>query len=450
MHTHLAQVLRLAPRTRAGVGLASGALLLLTSCGQADPAERTDSDDTTAPPNVALPAPPVETCDVELACEAAIQDDPKVLCDMVITIGTQRVYEGVAGVEKRGRSSLSFPKPNYAVELREVDGTTNRPVDLFGFGADEDWILDGSWADRSFIRNSLASDLFQSFSADWYAPQAAYCELTLDDEYRGVYRVVERIKQGDARVQLQKDDGQGRSFVIHQDEDGSLRFELGLEGRWDPTYPKEPDQQQQQGIQRWLDELADALRASSDGEDGVFGKLNRQNVIDWLLLQEFSKNVDAYKLSVYLTRDGGGLGQLVPWDLDLAFGQPEVTSGSDALQRNHEPSGWVVERTPFVRDIAAVPGFAAALATRWRQLRGGPLATSVVLRQVAAYQSVIEPMTAANFERWPLDEVRFEQVYGPYHLYEVSSYDDEVSHIETWISARLTWMDANIDDFAEH
>ena len=68
----------------------------------------------------------------------------------------------------------------------------------------------------------------------------------------------------------------------------------------------------------------------------MFGYLSRPNVIDWVLLQELAKNVDAYKLSVYLTRDNGGPARLVPWDLDLAFGQPEITSGSDELQRNHD------------------------------------------------------------------------------------------------------------------
>lgn len=422
------------------------ALVSLVGCGQADPTGPGTSG-TGATPNVSLPRPQTQPCNVELACEQEIQDDPKVSCDMIVTIGSQRVYEGIGAVEKRGRSSLNFPKPNYALELREVDGTTNRPVDLLGFGADEDWILDGSWADRSFIRNTLAFDLFAAFSATWYAPQSGYCELTLNDEYRGVYRLVERIKQGDARVALQKDDGRGQSFVVHQDEDGTLRFELGLEGRWDAIYPKEPTAQQQQGIQSWLDELQDALRARTEGVDGVFGHLNRQNVIDWVLLQEFSKNIDAYKLSVYITKDASGSGQLVPWDLDLAFGQPEVTSGSDDLQRSHEPSGWIVERPEFIRNVSAVPGFAVELATRWRQLRRGPLATPVVLGHLAALADVVRPFSDANFERWPLAEVRFEQIYGPYHLYDVVSFDDEVSHVETWIERRLEWMDANIDSF---
>jgi len=199
---------------------------------------------------------------------------------LTVTVGMERVYTGQSAVEKRGRSSLAFPKPNYAVELRESDGQTDRPVDLFGFGQDEDWVLDGSWADRSFMRNTLVSDLFRAFSSDWYAPESAYCELRLNGEYQGVYRLVERIKRGASRVAIASDNGQGASFIIHQDEDGSLHFELGLEGRWDPIYPKEPDRAQQEGIHTWLTNLERALRARSDGPDGVFEMLNRPNVID--------------------------------------------------------------------------------------------------------------------------------------------------------------------------
>jgi hypothetical protein len=138
---------------------------------------------------------------------------------------------------------------------------------------------------------------------------------------------------------------------------------------------------------------------------------------------------------------------LVPWDFDLSFGQPEVTSGSQQLQRADEPSGWVVERTDFLRDLASVPGFGAALSARWAVLRNGPLATPTVQNQLAAYVAVVSQFADDNFDRWPLDEVRFEQIYGPYHLYEVDSYADEVSHVRSWVDARLEWMDVHIDEY---
>lgn len=66
---------------------------------------------------------PVDTeglCQVSLACEGNILDGPKTPCALTVRGEDGAIeYEGVAGVELRGRSSLSFPKPQYAVELRE-------------------------------------------------------------------------------------------------------------------------------------------------------------------------------------------------------------------------------------------------------------------------------------------------------------------------------------------
>lgn len=426
-------------------------LLAAAGCSQAGPTPGggdAGADDF-GNPSPSTPLAPQQPCHVELTCQESIPDEPKVGCDLTLTVGTNLVYDGYSGVERRGRSSLAYPKANYAVELREVDGVTNRPIDVFGFGADEDWVLDGSWVDRSFMRNTLVSDLFQAFSAAWYAPQSAYCTLALNNEPQGIYRWVERVKRGDGRVRLAKDNGSGASFVIKQDERGSLRFDLGLESRWDTVYPKAPTAAQTRGIQAWLDRLDAALGARSEGAGGVFGVLNQANVVDWILVQEFSKNIDAYKLSVFITKDVNGLGQLVPWDFDLAFGQPSVDTGSAALRASDEPSGWVAERTQFVRDIAAVPGFGAALSSRWRGLRQGTLSSATITRQLDAYERTVIPAVEDNFEIWPLSHVRFEQIYGPYRLYEVDSFAAEMSHLRTWITRRLTWMDENIDDYVD-
>lgn len=392
-----------------------------------------------------LAAPPEQVCHVSLACAEEIADEPKVNCDVSVTVGEERVYEGLCGVERRGRSSLLYPKGNYAIELRDADGS-NRGQDFFGFGKDEDWILDGSWVDRSFMRNTLISDLFRGFSATWYAPESGYCTLEVNGAPQGIYRLVERIKRGDERVPLVKDDGSGASFVIKQEKDGYLRLDIGLESGWEATYPNNPTAAQIQGIQTWLDQFSAALATRSDAEDGVFQFLNRHNVVDWVLLQEFAKNIDAYKLSIIITKDKAGLARLVPWDFDLAFGQPTVNDGTE-LVTAHEPSGWVVQRTPFLQDIAAVPGFGEMLSARWRTLRQGPLREAVIDEQLSAYERVIADATTENFTVWPITDVAFEPIFSRFHLYEVASFDEELVELRTWITQRLTWIDEHVDEY---
>jgi hypothetical protein len=437
-----------APRLTSSAPLSLLSLVLALSCesySQHSGEEQTDPS-TLPDPATALPAPQAGLCSIGLTCDQAIEDDPKVACRLAVTEESGISYEGIAAIERRGRSSLQYDKPNYGFELRNDDGS-NRSADLMAMGSDEDWLLDGSWIDRSFVRNQLVSDLFSSFSAGRFSPRGQYCQLFLNEDYRGIYRLVERIKRGSSRIDLPADEGAGDSFVIQQDPDGPLRFDLGLEDNWDTIYPKDPSGTQRDGIQHFLDDLEDALaRRSDDPVEGVFGFLDHDNVIDWIIIQELSRNVDAYKLSVHLYR-GRGKAHLVPWDFDLSMGQPTIDEDAPEPDGGDQSAGWGKERTKFIEDIIAVPGVREAVAERWRQLRKGVLTTSTVMAQIDAYVHVIEGSIEKNFERWPLERVRFDHIYPPYSLYDVESHADEIATLKAWLQERLTWIDDNVDSF---
>lgn len=409
--------------------------------------------------------PSDDLCSIALCCAVDIPDEPKVACSIAIAEetaeGKQVRYDGYAGVERRGRSSQYYPKPNYALELRDADGVTDRPVDLLEMGKDEDWILDGSWIDRSFIRNQLVAELFSSAGPQRYAPEARYCVLKLNDAYQGIYRLVERPKRDGQRIDIAKDDGTGQSFVVRQDDDGLLSFPLGFESRWKPTYPNANriTAAQRSGIQQWLDGLYAALERREPGEEGVFGFLDREDVMDWILVQELSKNIDAYKLSVHLYKDRGRLARLVPWDFDMAFGQPKVNIallvakdlelGGKELKNAHKPKGWIAQRTAFLEDLLAVEGFAEDLARRWHGLRASAWSTQRIMERLERAAASVAPEANDNFDRWRLENIDFEKLYPPYSLYRVESYEEEVEHLREWLGKRLEWMDEHVEAFAE-
>src|SRR5690606_38236499 len=147
-------------------------------------------------------------------------------------------------------------------------------------------------------------------------------------------------------------------------------------------------------------------KARSD-DGALFEYLDRADLVDWILVQELAKNIDAYKLSVYLYKPPGSPARMVPWDMDLAFGQPIVAAGAPEPKTAHESKGWVGERTPFIRDILAVEGVADDLGSRWLELREGPLADDAIMARIGAYVDAMQPELADNEERWPLDEVSF-------------------------------------------
>ena len=394
--------------------------------------------------------PPPKLCALSLRCDAAIRDEPKIDCRLDVTDGAGTVvYADRAAVELRGRSSLHFPKKNYSLELRDATGAEH-PANLFGMGTESDWVLDGMWADRSLMRNALAYDAFRSIGGPRYAPEGHYCTLSLDGRAQGIYRLVERIKRDDDRVAIAADDGSGRSFLIKQDDQGAAALSIGLQHRWQIVYPKQETATAAQvaAVQRWLDGLGAALASANpaDPATGVLAFLELEATVDWILIQELAKNIDAYNLSLHFSRDGGGPARIIPWDFDLSLGQP--IARDEAAAMNEQPSGWIIHRTAFISALQKAPTLAARLGPRWRELRAGPLATGVLIGLLDRYAATLAPEAVAeNFSVWPLAQIDYTGIHPPYSLYPVSSYEEERAKVRAFLLARLAWIDAHIDAY---
>ena len=558
------------------------------------------------PPEAKPKGPPVAPsrtglCQVALACESSIVDEPKSACTLTINeVDGTVAYQGAAGVELRGRSSLSFPKAQYAVELRshsellvttganwkylddgsdpgtawrqvtfddanwksgwptfgfgepylvtEVDSATTvwfrtelqpsdlpstravtlglhrndgaavwlngveilrdnlpidadfdtwalapttwdeeiawitadvdpglllagtnvlavevhqaqaspgdmrftawleaagdeAPTDLFDMGKEEDWILNGQYADRVLWRNHLAFDLFQDLgSEDRYATQMTYCELTLNGAYEGLYTLGEKIEQDDDRVDI----GEG-GFVVKLSESEGYRASAVSYGQWEVVSP---------ALSPAVEALADATLAPweaailSDHPEDLFLYLDLDSAVDWVLVQELLKNHDAYYLSVHLYRDTTGKMYFSPWDFDLSMGYPYVDCGAEGWvsRRYHDAEG-VGYDVAFIQAMAAVPSFHDALVARWQALRAGPWAESEILGRIAAYDSELAPAIEANNERWPIEDIALSFGGVDNWLCPVSSYDEEHQRTVDFLTARLAWMDENIEAF---
>jgi hypothetical protein len=394
---------------------------------------------------------------VRLDCSSEIIDDEKVDCTLAITDGLGGVvYADHAGVELRGRSSQNFPKLNYALELRTADEMEN-PVNILGMGQESDWVLDGMWADRSFVRNALAYDSFRDFTATSYAARGRYATLTLNGEAQGVYRIVERIKRDDDRVNLTADDGTGSSFLVKQDDEGELRMRLGLQSRWKLVYPTSASatEEQRTGVQAWLDRLNAALTgdAPDDPTTGVLSVLALDPTADFILLQELMKNIDAFDLSIHIARDAGALAVLVPWDCDLSLGQPTVSNepnGGPNQATNDQPEGWIIHRPAFIQTLVSIDALRTRLGPRWRELRTTALSDAAIQRKFDRYAMTLTPAAIEqNFMLWPIEDVDYVEFYEPYSFYAVATHAEEMTKVKAFLAARLAWIDANIDQYPD-
>ncbi len=377
-------------------------------------------------------------CSLTLDCGREIPNEPKIPCHLRVADDDGFVwYDGQAGVEVRGRSSRSFPKHQYAVELWDETGAEIE-ADLLGFGAEEDWVINGAYVDRALMRNQFAFDLFRAMGG--WAPESSPCTLTLDGAWLGIYFLTERARREDSRIDIPRSET-GDSFIAVLDEGPvvvSFQAAGVGHGGWRLVYPRQEraTEAQRAGATAWLQGWLDAILSvdPSDPETGIFAWVDKDSAIDFVLLEELVKNCDAYYLSVYVYKEPGGRLQFSPWDLDLSLGQPLYNS-------NTPPEGWVRGRNRWVAVMGSVPGFREALAARWFELREGLFSEEALMARIERQRAILGDTVYENFEVWPIEDIQFFRDQLPI----VSSYDQEYQRVRDWLPRRLAWIDDNIE-----
>ena len=195
-----------------------------------------------------------------------------------------------------------------------------------------------------------------------------------------------------------------------------------------------------------MDAFEDALAGENyqDPDEGYAKYIDVESFIDYYILNELTKNVDAYRLSTFLHKqrdsDGGKLRMGPVWDFNLGFGNvdycimgtPEgfVTSFNSVCPDDF----WLI---PFWWSrLLSDPAFRQKLNTRWDELRAGPFATETILQYVDDQVAELDDAQQRNFERWP---VLGEYVWPNYYV--GNTFEQEVTWLKSWITDRLEWLD---------
>jgi len=395
-----------------------------------------------------------------------IPNEPKLTAHMGIIdngVGNQNYifsddyngYDGFIGIETRGASSLVlFPKINYGLETRDSLGENNN-VSLLGMPEENDWILHGPYSDKTLMRNVLAFHIGRKMGR--WAPRTRYCELYINDEYFGVYVLMEKIKRDPNRVDIAKltpQDIEGDEltggYIVQID-----REEFG--NSWSSPFTPFPyfvyhhpnasdlTVEQELYIRQYITDFETNL-AGGAFDHPLFGYaqfIDVPSFIDYLLAIEITKEVDAYRLSAYLHKDknsnGGKLKAGPLWDFNLGFGNATDCGVWD-------PEGWAFDEPqcepvqPFWWDrFLEDENFANQVNCRWKELRSGPLQTDSILQFIDEQVALLENAQERNFNHWGgLGE------YVWPNWFIGNSFQEEINFLKTWTFDRFEWMDNNM------
>ncbi len=407
-----------------------------------------------------------------------IEDEPKITAEMGIIYNGPgernnlqdpfNDYNGYIGIEKRGQSSQMFPKTSFAVETRDSNGE-NLNVSLLGLPEENDWVLYAPYSDKSMLRNIVSFELYRMMGN--YGSRSVFCEVVINGEYKGVYTLMEKIKQDDNRVDiagLNPDEILGDNltggYIIKVDKiDWDFQYNIdGWRSNPSPAYPNAmditfqyfspaPDEivpEQRAYIREFITTAENALTlyTFSNPYLGYHKYFDVLSFVDMMLLNEIGKEVDKYRYSTYFYKDkdskGGKLFAGPPWDFDLGYGNVNYWEpGLDHtgwMYQMVEPVEWGIMfwwkrlmEDEYFRDLAK---------SRWVWLRERQLSDENIHTLIDSVITRISEGRERNYERWPI----LGEYVWPNYDWEGNDYDDEVDYFEDFLFNRVAWMDSHL------
>ena len=363
-------------------------------------------------------------------------------------------FAGRGGIKVRGSSTAGSPKPSYAFEVWD-ENNWDRDVSLLGLPAESDWILYGPYSfDRAQINNAFVFDL--SNQVGRYAVRTRFVEMYLNrndstisaSDYVGLYILMEKIKRGKDRVDVEKLDPWdstepritgGYMLKIDRPDPGDGGFRTA---RGNPTYgdgtlcyvdPKESEitARQSAWIRGYLNDFETALYGASfaDPEIGYAKYIDLDSFIDHNLLNMLAMNVDALRLSTHMHKSREGKLEMGPlWDFDRAL---DSTDGRDNNAESWHGTGDGTDYFNYVwwNRLFEDTNFYQRYIDRWYALREGPFSTESLNATIDGMADEIREAQARNYAKWTSVGPR----YG--------SFQGEIDHLKQWLQTRCAWVD---------
>ncbi|MEY4903308.1 MAG: hypothetical protein RLZZ292_1123 [Bacteroidota bacterium] len=378
------------------------------------------------------------------------------------------VYSGNIGLSVRGGSSAAYPQHPYSIETRKPTGANN-DVAILEMPAENDWVLLSNFNDRSLLKNLLGFKLFGAMGN--YTPRAQLCEVLIDSTYKGIYLLGEKIKRDANRVNIAKltatdtlGDALTGGYILQQnywDNDNSFQSNYspidhpGFDVHFVYDYPNASalHAAQKTYIASFIDSLETALYSPNfaDPKTGYRKYMDVKSFIDYFLVNEFSRNADGFKKSVFFNKDkssnGGKLKAGPVWDFDWAWKNiGETCSLYDSLGGNgwahlnnncftdNYSTGWYVR---LLQDST----FRNELQCTYQEYRKTMLDTVSLFAYIDSVGTRVQNAQTRHFKKWP---ILGRSGPAPDVGIVAATYHAELDSLKHWITIRTKWLDANM------
>ena len=105
----------------------------------------------------------------------------------------EAVYNGAISIKGRGNASWVWPKKPYRIKL-------DKKADLFGMGANKNWVLISDYLDECGLRNKTAYEISRELGLEYM--DCTWADVIFNGKYAGNYLLCEQVRIDETRVNI--------------------------------------------------------------------------------------------------------------------------------------------------------------------------------------------------------------------------------------------------------
>lgn len=401
---------------------------------------------------------PGEVIDHELIKYTVAPDgSDAIISDITVFEGKNNIMKEQAHIRYRGNSSRRFNKKSYSVRFVNPK-QKEKEVTLMGIEKHDEWALHGPFLDRSLIRNYLAMNLAGEIMP--YAPDVRFVEVIVNEEYQGVYVLMETISKGQGRVAIQTPEPNRKETSYIVEVDRLAKMDQPLDEFLSYTYKTYPsgieliypgkDQYSEEReiyVEQDFSQIAKIIytRHLSERTEAYRQAINNKAFYDYFIINELFRNVDAGQYSTYFYKDLRGTLTPVVWDFNNAL---------DNYQENtFGVSGFTLTNAIFYEALLKDDVFTDGLIKRYKYLRNEQLNEKRLLTFIDDTVLFLGEAISRN-----------DAVYGYIYDYNNFSYDNylvpvernvpshkaAIDQLKSYLVQRGDWLDKNINTLKQY
>ena len=263
--------------------------------------------------------------------------------------------------------------------------------------------------------------------------------------------MMEKIKRDKKRVEISKLDSNdnagdsltgGYIFAVDKNiwaQDSGWKSLKDTGVFFSYKYPKSDaiTSQQKNYLKQYVDSFETALQGSSftNTLTGFRKYIDQTSFMDFFFMQEFSKNIDAYRRSAYLYKDKNSKGGKLPagplWDFNSSLYNAKICTFE-------QDTGWAYRTNCYLTSSYHIPfwwgkllqdtNYTHDLKCRWLTLRNTVLDTAHIFKVIDSIKTYINVASVRHFSKYTI----------------ATNLKTETDTLKWWINKRLNWLDSNM------